>query len=92
MLSVRNTLINSISDDYKDRWGFRPRMRYDEMSLVDLKMIADQVRAELDDYYEEQIALGWGDLNDDLYPSQHDYDADQAPWNDIDDLYERNNW
>jgi hypothetical protein len=90
-MKIRDVLINNISDDYKELWGYRPRFRYDEMNLVDLKMLADQASRDLEEHLQDEYEWDlWGYECEDNRAYQEEIAQDN--WDHIDDLYKDMKW
>ena len=53
----RSSIVGYISDTYKSAHGFRPRMDFDSMTMVELEEFADQVSKEASEEYERQQTM-----------------------------------
>ena len=75
--SIRDMLIGTISDSYKEAYGFRPRFNYSSMNLVELWAAAREYEiaaAESMDYWDqEQVEAAW----------RLQEEADAARWEEV---------
>jgi len=93
-LTVRDALIQQISDDYKDINGIRPRwINFAELSDDELVALSEQVLEDHTRYMETEYDAEWeNEMFDYLEQEYWDEMQDVSEWDEIDELYRKRGW